>query len=65
MDDLDSDIEDEDENENKPVDMMQKYLDSLNPGLFDSFPSLRLLRSSVCTREALCLRFVSSPLPRG
>jgi len=33
MADLDSDLEDEDENENKPVDMMQKYLDSLNPGL--------------------------------
>ena len=32
MADLDSDL-DEDENENKPVDMMQKYLDSLNPGL--------------------------------
>jgi len=31
MADLDSDLEDEDENENKPVDMMQKYLDSLNP----------------------------------
>jgi hypothetical protein len=45
MADLDSDLEDEDENENKPVDMMQKYLDSLNPGL----RLTSLLFSIVCT----------------